>query len=117
MIKYSRDIRIDTVENQGNIDGRILKDIILTPEEMLERASMFNIITLPSGSRIKEHPHTEDAEIYYILEGEAEVTDNGKAAIMRTGDVMFTGNGGRHSIANRSGKDVHFLACILTGKQ
>ena len=80
---------------------------------MLERASMFNIINLPSGSRIKEHPHIEDAEIYYIMEGEAEVTDNGRTAIMRAGDVMFTGNGDRHSIANHSGKDVRFLACIL----
>ena len=113
MIKYSQDIQIQTVENSGNIEGRISKNIILTPTEMLERASMFNIITLPSGSRIKEHPHIEDAEIYYILEGEAKVTDNGRTAIMHAGDVMFTGNGGRHSIANHSGKDVKFLACIL----
>ena len=113
MIKYSQDIRVETVENSGNIEGRISKNIVLTPAEMLERASMFNIITLPSGSRIKEHPHIEDAEIYYILEGEAEVTDNDKTAVMRAGDVMFTGNGDRHSIANHSGKDVRFLACIL----
>lgn len=113
MIKNKQDIRTETVENSGNIEGRISKDIILTPAEMLERASMFNIITLPSGSRIKEHPHIEDAEIYYILEGEAEVTDNGTTATMRAGDVMFTGNGARHSIANHSGKDVRFLACIL----
>lgn len=113
MIKYSSDIHTDIVENQGNIEGRIVKDIVLTPAEMLERASMFNIITLPSGSRIKAHPHTEDAEIYYILEGEAEVTDNGKTSILHAGDVMFTGNGDHHSIANHSGKDVRFLACIL----
>lgn len=113
MIKNKQDIRTETVENQGNIEGRIHKNIILTPAEMLERASMFNIITLPSGSRIKEHPHIEDAEIYYILEGEAEVIDNGRTAIMHAGDVMFTGNGARHSIANHSGKDVKFLACIL----
>jgi len=113
MIKNKQDIRIETVENQGNIEGRIQKNIVLTPAEMLERASMFNIITLPSGSRIKEHPHIEDAEIYYILEGEAEVTDDGRTAIMHAGDVMFTGNGARHSIANHSGKDVRFLACIL----
>ena len=52
MIKYSQDIRVETVENSGNIEGRISKNIVLTPAEMLERASMFNIITLPSGSRI-----------------------------------------------------------------
>ena len=113
MIKNRQDIRTDIVENKGNIEGLIHKNIILTPEEMMDRALMFNIITLPSGNRIKEHPHTKDAEIYYILEGEAEVTDNGKSAIMRAGDVMFTGNGDSHSITNNSGKDVRFLACIL----
>lgn len=113
MIKNKQDIQNISVVNQGNIEGQIHKDIILTPEEMLDCALMFNIITLPSGSRIKEHPHIDDAEIYYILEGEAEVTDNGTVAIMRAGDVMFTGNGASHSIANKSGKDVRFLACIL----
>ena len=51
MIKNQQDIRVETVENSGNFEGRINKDIILTPVEMLERASMFNIITLPSHPR------------------------------------------------------------------
>ena len=63
MIKNKQDIRIETVENQGNIEGRIQKNIVLTPAEMLERASMFNIITLPSGSRI--NPTFTPAEAHF----------------------------------------------------
>ena len=113
MIKYKKNIAISVVENSGNIEGRISKDIILTPEEMLNKAIMFNVITLPSGSKIKEHSHQPDAEIYYMLEGEAIVTDNDTQAVIHAGDVVFTGNGDRHSITNKSGKDIRFLACIL----
>ena len=113
MIKYKKDIAMTVVENSGNIERRISKDIILTPEEMLDKALMFNVITLPSGSKIKEHSHQPDAEIYYMLEGEAIVTDNDTQAVIHAGDVVFTGNGDRHSISNNSGKDIRFLACIL----
>lgn len=113
MIKYKKDIAMTVVENSGNIEGRITKDIILTPAEMLDKALMFNVITLPSGSRIKEHAHMPDAEIYFLLEGEAIVTDNDTQAVIHAGDVVFTGNGDKHSISNNSGKDIRFLACIL----
>lgn len=113
MIKYKKDIAMTVVEDSGNIEGRITKDIILTPEEMLDKAIMFNVITLPSGSKIKEHSHQPDAEIYYMLEGEALVTDNDTQAVIHAGDVVFTGKGDRHSITNKSGKDIRFLACIL----
>ena len=56
MIKNKQYFRTETVENSGNIEGRISKDIILTPAEMLERASMFNIITLPSGRKTGNNP-------------------------------------------------------------
>lgn len=67
MIKHKNEIETVTVENQGNIAGIINKEVILTPAEMLDKAYMFNVINLPSGSQIKEHPHFPDAEIYYIL--------------------------------------------------
>lgn len=113
MIKHKNEIEAVKVENQGNIAGTIFKDVVLTPAEMLDKAYMFNIIHLPSGSQIKEHPHYPDAEIYYILEGEVVVTDNDKTEVLHAGDVVFTGNGDRHSVRNESGKDAKFLACIL----
>lgn len=113
MIKHKNEIETVTVENQGNIAGIINKEVILTPAEMLDKAYMFNVINLPSGSQIKEHPHFPDAEIYYILEGEVVVTDNDKREVLHAGDVAFTGNGDRHSVSNESGRDAKFLACIL----
>lgn len=113
MIKYKNDIVKEVVENKGNIEGNIVKDILLTPSEMLDKAYMFNVITLPVGSRIKEHAHQPDAEIYYILEGEVEVTDNGRVETLHAGDVVFTAEGGTHSVYNGSNREARFLACIL----
>lgn len=113
MIKHKNEMETVTVENTGNIAGVIKKEVILTPAEMLDKAYMFNVIHLPSGSMIKEHPHFPDAEIYYVLEGEVVVTDNDKTEVLHAGDAVFTGNGDRHSVRNESGRDAKFLACIL----
>lgn len=113
MIKYKNELDHVVVENHGNIAGKIDKEVVLTPAEMLDKSLMFNVITLPKGSTIKEHKHEPDAEIYYILEGEVVVTDNEKIATLHAGDVLFTGNGDRHSITNHCDADARFLACIL----
>jgi Mannose-6-phosphate isomerase len=113
MIKRKSEIEIQIVENKGNIQGIIEKHVILTPEQMSNKALMFAMIELPSGSKIKEHEHFPDAEIYYLLEGEAVVTDNDKTEVLHAGDVVFTGNGDRHSIENRSGIAVKFMAVIF----
>ncbi len=113
MIKDKRDIACIEVENEGNILGQMRKELLLTPEEMQKMAKMFSIINLSPGSRIKEHHHEEDAEIYYMLEGDVEVTDDGEVRQLKAGDVMFTGRGHRHSVYNRGGITARFIACIL----
>ncbi|MCQ2300638.1 MAG: cupin domain-containing protein [Bacteroidales bacterium] len=113
MIKEKKDIAIQVVENSGNIKGRIEKNHILTPEEMGGRALMFARIDIPAGSMIKEHPHIDDAEAYYILEGDLVVTDNEVEKLLHPGDVMFTADGNRHSIENRTSNPGAFLAIIF----
>lgn len=113
MTKDKKDIQIQVVENSGNIAGRIEKHHILTPEEMGGRARMFARIELPAGSMIKDHDHTDDAEVYYILEGELTVTDDAQTRILHPGDVVFTADGHHHSIANNTDLPGSFLAVIL----
>lgn len=117
MIKLKSEISKQVVENTGNIAGTIVKNHILTPEEMGGRALMFARIDLPAGSMIKDHSHVEDAEAYYMLEGEATVTDNEETRILHTGDVVFTADGNRHSIFNHTQEPVAFLAIIFKNNQ
>ncbi len=113
MIKLKNEIETIKVENSGNIEGTIYKEMVLTPAEMMDKALMFSRIVIPAGSCIKEHPHNPEAEIYYILEGEVEVTENGAKAILHSGDVVFTGGGDTHSIKNIGTTDAVFMAVIL----
>ena len=113
MIKMQPDMGSVHTENSGNIAGTIDKQFIFTPPEMFDMAKMFAKITLKPGSMIKEHAHTDDAEVYYLLQGEAVVTDGGVQRVLRAGDAVFTGHGNTHSIGNKTEEDVVFLAVIL----
>ena len=101
------------VENSGNIKGKLVKEFFLNPEETDNKLKMCACIELAPDSMIAEHPHTNDAEIYYLLDGEALVTDNERSEILHPGDVVYTANGNRHSIKNNTQKPIHFLAIIL----
>ena len=106
MIRKKEEMELQHVIDTGNIKGEITKRHFLYPDETYGKTSMCATIELPHGSMIAEHDHTDDAELYYLLDGEAVVTDN-------AGDVVFTGGGNRHSIRNESGTTIHFIAIIF----
>ena len=86
---------------------------ILTPEELGGRAKLFNIVTVAPGQSIGLHSHTDDSEVYFLLEGELEVTDNDTKTTMHTGDAMFTADGGTHSAGNCTGQVAKVLAVVF----
>ena len=86
---------------------------LATKAEMYDHARLFSIVTLKPGCSIGYHIHEQETEYYYILSGEAVVSDNGTEVTMLPGDLMSTGNGDGHSIENRSDKDMAFLALIV----
>ena len=75
--------------------------------------SLLAEITLPPGASIGPHSHSEDMEYYIILEGSGKVDDNGTEKAIAKGDVMVTGNGETHSIANTGNVPLVFLAAII----
>ena len=113
MIRRKEEAEVIDVEKAQGGNGHIFKNMMVNAPEMCGKGRMVARIVLPSGSSIGEHPHTEDAELYYILKGEAVVTDNDKTEVLHAGDALFTGNGNRHSITNKTDEDVEFLAVIL----
>jgi mannose-6-phosphate isomerase-like protein (cupin superfamily) len=72
-------------------------------------------ITLPPGASIGKHAHTEETEFFIILEGTGVVDDNGKEVPIKKGDVMVTGGGAFHSIANNGSVPLVFHAAIVNG--
>ncbi len=113
MICKKDEAQVLAVDTAAGGVGKIYKNLLFDADKMLGKSSMIARIVLPAGSSIGEHPHNIDAELYYILKGEAVVTDNDETHLLHEGDAVFTGDGNRHSIVNKTTEDVEFLAVIF----
>ncbi|MCL1993631.1 MAG: cupin domain-containing protein [Spirochaetes bacterium] len=71
-------------------------------------------VTLPPGSSIGRHNHENETEYYIILSGSGFVDDDGKETEVKQGDVIITGRGAFHSIANKGSVPLVFNAFIVT---
>lgn len=86
----------------------------IVPPAMLYGAGNFYAeVTFKPGQSIGTHDHVDNFEIYYVLEGEATVVDDGEERVLKPGDSAICANGGVHSIANKSDKDLVIIAIIL----
>lgn len=87
--------------------------VLVKPEELRGHGRLFNRIILEPGASIGEHDHTNDFEVYYILNGKGLVNDNGEEVIVEAGDVIYTADGAKHSIENIGDGELDFLAVVL----
>ena len=86
----------------------------LTDCEKEKNVRMLAEVTLPPGSSIGKHNHDGETEYYIILEGNGKVDDNGEDVEVKKGDMVITGNGDFHSIANTGAIPLVFNAVIVT---
>lgn len=89
---------------------------LFSAEELGRRADMMAVITLEPGESVGVHPHTDNGEAYFILEGGATMTEDGETRILGVGDAEFCADGHTHSIRNHTDKPMRFLAVILPNK-
>ena len=113
MIKLTSERKSQTISNLRGGVGDLTRNDIFVPEEMCDKVNLFAVLTIPDGSSIGEHSHGPDAEVYYILSGTLQVTDNGVTKDLTEGDAVFTGGGTSHSVVNKSGKDASMIALIM----
>lgn len=71
-------------------------------------------ITVPVGASIGRHNHENETEYYIILSGSGIVDDDGKETAVNQGDLVITGGGAFHSIANNGTVPLVFNAVIVT---
>lgn len=75
---------------------------------------LLSLVDIPPGAGIGRHDHQTETEYYIMLEGTAEVEDNGSMVTVGPGDVVSTGDGAAHSITNTGTKPVKMIAVIVT---
>ncbi len=113
MIKTKEEMRNETRENVRGGIGALQFINVFEPDETFEKCRMCSVVTFEPGMSIGEHPHGPDAEMYFILEGELTVVDNGVTKILKEGEAAITGGGNSHSVANRSDKTAKMLAVVI----
>lgn len=100
-------------ENVNGGAGYILKEALLSREELGEHCKMFTRVTIPAGCELGYHEHHGETETYYILSGKGIYNDNGKEIPAEAGDVFFCKDGDGHGLVNTGEYDLAFAALIL----
>jgi len=91
----------------------LLKEMLLSEEEMGEHCGLFGKVTIKPGSELGYHEHHGEGEAYYLLKGCGIYTDNGKEMPVEAGDVVFCADGSGHGLKNTGDEDIEFVALIL----
>lgn len=114
-MKIAKSEQIDEVrEHMRGGDGNVLIHHIAQGDNLPANCRMVSRITLLPGCSIGEHTHTNESELFYILSGHAEMTDDGKAITLEPGDTCITNNAS-HSIRCAGQEPVEILAAIIKG--
>src|SRR6056297_120427 len=72
----------------------------LVDKDQIKNGRLMARIDIPVGASIGPHQHDGETEYYLIQEGDGEVEESDGTKLVGAGDVVITGNGESHSIAN-----------------
>lgn len=83
------------------------------PEELYGKGRVFSHLYLEKGCEVGWHVHKGDGEIYYILKGQGQYSDNGHPVTLYPGDVAFVDEGQGHSLINLCDEPLEAIALVL----
>ncbi len=83
------------------------------PDETANRCKMVAELNLEPGQCTGYHAHTDDIELFYMLEGELVYVEDSEETVIKAGDCTSTANGSKHQIINRSDKPARILAIVI----
>lgn len=101
------------IEHMSEGAGYILKQPLMSMEEMGEHCKLFGEVILHPGCEIGYHEHHGETETYYLTKGSGLYRDNGKEYPVEAGDVTFCGDGNGHGLLNTGNEDLVVIALIL----
>lgn len=113
MIKKANEMMKEIREQMRGGKGEAEIIHMFQQDEYKGKARLFARINLEPGSSIGIHPHIDEEEIYYIVEGKGMVDDNGDKREVESGDAVLTGDGASHSIENTGDETLSFVAVIV----
>lgn len=113
MIRRKSEYTADIKENMRDGIGLVKIEHLLKQEEMNEKGRLFAKITVKPGDSIGFHVHEGEIEAFYIICGEAEMSDNGEPVVLTAGDTILTKDGEGHSVKSVGTEALEMIALIL----
>lgn len=113
MLIRKEDLKTSQTDNLKDGVGSVKLTHITDAEGLCQKGRLFSVMELEPGCSIGSHIHENDFEIYYILEGQGQVTDDGVVKKVYPGDTMVTHEGHEHSLKNIGDTTLKFVALIL----
>ena len=107
-----RDREVVKVDKSDNGKGYLLRDMLLEGELLGGILSYMSIITLEPGCAIGPHLHSEENEVYYIIEGTGVYYDNGEEYEVQAGDLVVCDLGQSHGLENTGDTTMRFVAVM-----
>jgi mannose-6-phosphate isomerase-like protein (cupin superfamily) len=93
--------------------GSVALHHIVPKEALPAKSRLFALNTLQKGCGIGSHAHANETEVYFVLQGEGVLFDNGERKTLRKGDCNVCGGGATHSITNEKDEPLVFIAVII----
>jgi mannose-6-phosphate isomerase-like protein (cupin superfamily) len=114
MINRRKDQRVEIKENCRGGEGICRFTYGAEGDALAPHTRLLTEIAIDPHSSLGWHNHEGETEYYVITAGTGLVNDNGKEEAVTPGDVVVTGRGAFHSIANTGNVPLVFLAVIIT---
>lgn len=86
---------------------------LLDKEELPAKAGLLAEVALEPGASVGYHWHHGEGELYYILTGTGEYTEDGVTTPVSAGMATYVYNGHAHGLVNTGKEPLKFVAVII----
>lgn len=118
MLNHRETMKTIARENIKGGSGTISQQILIDREDMAGYARHCVVMHVNPGCSIGPHDHPDEAEFFYMLEGELMTRCDGQDVPFLPGDASFTtGAGNTHLLENRSDRPAKLLAIVMTPRE
>ena len=114
MIRKASERIVEKPQRKFGAPGFItVRQLINEPAELNGKGRVFAHTTILPGNGIGYHVHAGDGELYYVLSGRGEYSDNGAVTTVEPGDVTFCPPGQGHSILCLGDEPLELITLVL----
>ena len=113
MITKSTSLPTEQRINMRGGDGTVRISHVAAKDTLPAGLRLHAKLTLPAGASIGEHVHENETELFYVLQGQGEMLQDGAWIPLSPGDATSTGGGQSHALRNTGEEPFVLMATIV----